>query len=177
MAFQPSTVVSGFGLSRRSFLRSAAAAAVAVPILSEAHFARAAAADHDGTDMLQFNPKGVHIDANENPLGPCEAARKAVADIIPNGGRYAEPLYANLIKTFAQQMGVPADHVALYDGSSAPLSFAVLAFTSPTRSLVQADPTYEAAGESAKANKAPIHRRAACRGPLPRRRKDACRGP
>ena len=156
MRFQTTNPASRSGLSRRSFLRSAAATMATVPILSEAHFAHAAAA-HDGAEVPEFHPKGVYIDANENPLGPCEAARKAVADIIPNGGRYAPPLYANLIKTFAQQMGVPADHVALYDGSSAPLSFTVLAFTSPTRSLVQADPTYEAAGESAKANKAPIH--------------------
>ena len=102
-------------------------------------------------------PQGVYIDSNENPLGPCEAARKAVIDIVPNGGRYAPPLYASLITLYAQQMGVPADHVMLYDGSSAPLSYTVLAYTSPTRSLVTADPTYEAAGESAAANKAAIH--------------------
>jgi histidinol-phosphate aminotransferase len=142
-------------VSRRNFLRTAAASAVAAPILTEAHFARAAAAHDMG--VPEFNPKGVYIDANENPLGPCEAARKAVADIIPNGGRYAMPLYGDLIKLYAHQMEVPTDHVALYDGSSAPLSFTVLAYTSPTRSLVQADPTYEAASASAMANKAPIH--------------------
>jgi histidinol-phosphate aminotransferase len=144
--------------SRRSFLRTAGAAAVVAPVLSEAHFARAAVmADGGDTPVPEFHPKGVYIDANENPLGPCEAARKAVADIIPNGGRYAPPLYADLIKLFAQQMSVPADHVMLYDGSSSPLSFTVLAYTSPSKSLVVADPTYEAAGESAKANKATIH--------------------
>jgi histidinol-phosphate aminotransferase len=141
--------------SRRNFLRTAAATAVAAPILTEAHFARAAS--HDMGGVPEFNPKGVYIDANENPLGPCEAARKAVVDIVPNGGRYAPPLYADLIKLFAHQMDVPTDHVALYDGSSSPLSFTVLAYTSPTRSLVTADPTYEAAGESAKAIGAPIH--------------------
>ncbi|GAC1424697.1 MAG: pyridoxal phosphate-dependent aminotransferase [Acidobacteriaceae bacterium] len=143
------------GQSRRSFLRSAAAAVATVPFLSEAHFARAAAA-HDGT-VPAFHPNGVYIDANENPLGPCEAARKAVIDIVPNGGRYALPLYTDLAKLFAQQMGVFPNHVMLFDGSSAPLSFAVLAYTSPTRSLVVADPTYEAASESATANKAPIY--------------------
>ena len=143
-------------LSRRSFLRSAAATAACVPILSEAHFADAAAA-REGVDVPEFHPQGVYIDANENPLGPCEIARQALVDIIPNGGRYARPLYANLIKLFAQQVGVPADHVALYDGSSAPLAFTVLAFTSPSRGLVTADPTYEAAGESARATNAPIH--------------------
>jgi histidinol-phosphate aminotransferase len=142
-------------ISRRNFLRTAGATLAAAPILSEAHFARAAAA-HEGV-VPQFNPKGVYIDSNENPLGPCEAARKAVADIIPNGGRYAPPLYGDLMTLYAKQMGVPIDHIMLYDGSSAPLSFTVLAYTSPTRSLVVADPTYEAAAASAVANKAPIH--------------------
>jgi len=142
-------------VSRRSFLRTAGATLAAVPILTEAHFARAAAT-HEGA-VPEFNPKGVYIDSNENPLGPCETARKAVIDIVPNGGRYAPPLYGDLMKLFAEQMGVPMDHVMLYDGSSAPLSFSVLAYTSPTRSLVVADPTYEAAAASATANKAPIH--------------------
>lgn len=145
------------GLSRRNFLRSAAATMAAVPILGEAHFARAAAAHETAEAIPQYDPKGVYIDANENPLGPCDAARKAVIDIVPNGGRYAEPLYGKLMVTFAKAMGVPVDHVALFAGSSDPLSYTVLAYTSPTRSLVVADPTYEAAGYSAKANKAPIH--------------------
>jgi len=76
-------------LSRRSFLRTATGALAAVPILTEAHFARAAAA-HDSA-VPEFAMDGIHIDANENPLGPCDAARKAVIDIIPNSGRYAPP--------------------------------------------------------------------------------------
>jgi histidinol-phosphate aminotransferase len=143
-------------VSRRSFLRNSAAAMAAVPILTEAHFARAAAT-HEMGSVPEFSMKGVYIDSNENPLGPSEAARKAVIDIVPNGGRYAPPLYGDLMKLFADQMGVPIDHVMLFDGSSAPLSFTVLAYTSPTRSLVVADPTYEAAGASAAANKAKIH--------------------
>jgi histidinol-phosphate aminotransferase len=142
-------------ISRRSFLRTASATLAVAPILTEAHFARAAAT-HDGM-VPEYDPKGVYIDSNENPLGPCDAARKAVVDIVPNGGRYAFPLYGNLMTLYAKQMGVPLDHVMLFDGSSAPLGFSVLAYTSPTRSLVTADPTYEAAAASAAANKAPVH--------------------
>jgi len=141
-------------LSRRSFLGSAAAALVAGPILTEAHFARAASVE---AGVPEFSMKGVYIDANENPLGPCENARKAIVDIVPNGGRYAPPLYGDLMKLFADQMQVPVSHVMVYDGSSPPLHYSVLAFTSPTRSLVTADPTYEAAGVAATVNKAPIH--------------------
>jgi histidinol-phosphate aminotransferase len=154
MPSHPSNTPSGCSsLSRRSFLRTATAAVVAAPILTEAHFARAAALE---AGVPEFHMSGIYIDANENPLGPSEAARKAIADIIPNGGRYAMPLYGDVMKIFADQMGVPIDHVMVYDGSSPPLQFSVMAFTSPKRSLVQAYPTYEAAGYAAKSNKAPI---------------------
>ena len=141
--------------SRRSFLRSASAVLAAGPILTEAHFARAAAVSAGA--VPEFSLNGIYIDANENPLGPCEAARKAIADIIPNGGRYAPPLYFNLMKLYAGQMGVPVDHVQLYDGSSAPLHYTVLSFVSPSRSLVCGNPTYEAAQRAADIAKAPIH--------------------
>jgi histidinol-phosphate aminotransferase len=140
--------------NRRSFLRSATATLAAAPILTEAHLAYAASY---ASTVPQYHEDGIHIDANENPLGPCEAARKAIVDIVPNGGRYAMSLYGDLTKVFADQMGIPADHVAIYDGSSPPLQFSVMAFTSPTRSLVCAYPTYEAAPYAAKSNKAQIH--------------------
>jgi histidinol-phosphate aminotransferase len=61
------------------------------------------------------------------------------------------------MKLYADQMGVPVSHVALYAGSSDPLQFSVLAFTSPTRSLVTADPTYEAAAAAAQTTRATVH--------------------
>jgi len=36
-----------------------------------------------------FHPGAIVIDANENPLGPCDAARKAIVDMAPQGGRYS----------------------------------------------------------------------------------------
>ncbi len=134
--------------SRRSFLRTASAAAVSIPILTEAHFARASAMGAAG--VPEFSMSGIYLDANENPLGPSENARKAIADIIPNGGRYAPPLYFNVIKLYAEQMGVPGDHVMIYDGSSPPLHYASLAFTSPSRSFVCGNPTYEAGQRAAE---------------------------
>ncbi|MDE1177203.1 MAG: pyridoxal phosphate-dependent aminotransferase [Edaphobacter sp.] len=144
------------GFSRRSFLRTASASLVAAPILTEAHFARAAMMDA-AAGVPEFTMKGVYIDANENPLGPSENARKAIADIIPNGGRYAMPVYIGVMKLFAEQMGVPMDHVMIYDGSSAPLHFTTLAFTSPSRSFVCGNPTYEAGQRAADVNGAKIH--------------------
>jgi histidinol-phosphate aminotransferase len=142
-------------ISRRNFLRSASAVLAAGPILTEAHFAYAARVETSA--VPEFSMKGIYIDANENPLGPSDAARKAIANIIPNGGRYAPPLYFNLMKIYAEQMGVPADHVMVYDGSSAPLHYTVLSFVSPSKSLVLGNPTYEAAQRAAEIAKAPIH--------------------
>jgi histidinol-phosphate aminotransferase len=143
------------GFSRRSFLRSASASLVAAPILTEAHFARAAMMSTAA--IPEFSMKGIYLDANENPLGPSDNARKAIADIIPNGGRYAPPLYYNLMKLYAEQMGVPVDHVMIYDGSSPPLHYSSLAFTSPTRSFVCGNPTYEAGQRAAEIAGAKIH--------------------
>ncbi|RZU42857.1 pyridoxal phosphate-dependent aminotransferase [Edaphobacter modestus] len=141
-------------LSRRSFLRSASATLVAAPILTEAHFAHAA---RGTASVPEFSMNGIYLDANENPLGPSDSARKAITDIIPNGGRYAPPLYFGLMKMFAEQMGVPVDHVMVYDGSSPPLHYSSLAFTSSTRSFVCGNPTYEAGQRAAEIAGAKIH--------------------
>jgi histidinol-phosphate aminotransferase len=154
---QSDTLSGSNSVSRRAFLRTATATMAAVPLLTEAHFARAAALDRGELGVPEFSLKGVYLDANENPLGPCENARKAVIDIVPNGGRYAPPIYGDLIKLYAEHMEVSPSHVALYAGSSDPLQFSVLAYTSPTRSLVTADPTYEAAAAAAASKQAKVH--------------------
>jgi histidinol-phosphate aminotransferase len=141
--------------SRRSFLRSASAALAAAPILTEAHFARAASMTTAA--VPEFSMNGIYLDANENPLGPSDNARKAIADIIPNGGRYAPPLYFGAMKLFAEQMGVPVNHVMIYDGSSPPLHYSSLAFTSPSKSFVCGNPTYEAGQRAAEIAGAKVH--------------------
>jgi len=137
--------------SRRSFLRLAGLAA-SLPILTESHFAWAAAQQASGTPaagarrMRQAMPAdAVLINANENPLGPCRAACEAIAAIAHKGGRYdIDGETAKLTSTFAQQNGLKEEYIAVYAGSSEPLHFSVLAFTSPTRGFVTADPSYEA---------------------------------
>lgn len=126
------------GFSRRNFLNltlAASAAAACGTIFTEPLLARV----HDRI------PSGaVAIDSNENPLGPCAGARDAISAIIPQGGRYSDGLTEDLIATFAEMEGLPANYVAAYPGSSEPLHYSVLAFTSPTKSYVTADPGYEA---------------------------------
>jgi histidinol-phosphate aminotransferase len=139
-------------LSRRNFFRVAAGASVlaGLPIMSEAHLAWAQRARRLGDPN-----KGIHIDSNENPMGPCDAARQAIADLIPKGGRYFFQMEDEVVNLFAQQEGLSPDSVRLYAGSSEPLAYTVLAFTSPSNPLVTADPGYEAALWSAAAVGAP----------------------
>lgn len=134
--------------SRRTFLKFsvAAAAASAFRIVNEPMLA-AAAVDRD---FQHFPPGSVVINANENPLGPCDLARKALSDIIPEGGRYCWWLKEELTKSFAESVAVKPENVAIFPGSSEPLHFSVMAFTSPTRSYVTADPGYESGMHSSK---------------------------
>jgi histidinol-phosphate aminotransferase len=140
------------GLSRRSFFRFAAgASAVAsLPILTEARLAFA-----ERPKFADPN-RGIHIDANENPLGPSEGARQAIANIIPKGGRYEFNMQEDLAETFAKIEGLDPESVMPYAGSSEPLHYTVLAFTSKDRPLVIADPGYEAPMWAAAASGAPV---------------------
>src|SRR5712691_8524815 len=88
--------------SRRSFLQHSAAAA-ALQIVTEPMLAAAA--------RRPISKDGVMIDANENPLGPCQSARDAISAIIPQGGRYLDHLTEELVDTFAQQEGLKPDYV------------------------------------------------------------------
>ncbi len=137
--------------SRRSFLSlsAAASAAAAMRIVTEPMLARAA--------HLKPHPQdGVSIDANENPLGPCAAAREAMAAILPQGGRYSDWLTDDLVKQLAQQEGLKPEYIRLYPGSSEPLHHTVAAFASPQHSYVTADPGYEAGMHAASAVKARV---------------------
>lgn len=98
----------------------------------------------------------VVIDANENPLGPCQAAHDAMATILPQGGRYQSYLTDDLVKLLAQQADVKPEYVRVTAGSTPALSLAVLAFTSPQKSYVTADPSFEIGMNLAERNSARV---------------------
>jgi len=140
------------GVSRRSFLRIAAAtsALASIPVLTESHLAYAQRPKFGDPN------KGIHIDANENPLGPSESARAAIASIIPKGGRYEMNMQFELAEVFAKLEDLDPNSVEVYAGSSEPLHYTVLAFTSKTKPLVVADPGYEAPTWAAGISGAPV---------------------
>jgi histidinol-phosphate aminotransferase len=152
-------------VSRRSFMRMAGIIA-SVPALSESYFAHAAlqstqqpakpapkpmSQQQAMKQMMMSIPKdAVLINANENPLGPCEAARSAIASVACTGGRYDILEMMNLVDVFAKQNNVDPDYIAVYAGSSEPLHYSVLTYTGHGRNLVAGNPTYEAAGRAAE---------------------------
>jgi histidinol-phosphate aminotransferase len=130
--------------SRRSFLHfsTAASAGLAYRIMTEPLLAR--------TGVKTFPKDAVMIDSNENPLGPCSDARQAVAAITPQGGRYSLNLTDDLIALFCQMEGLKPEYVSVFPGSSNPLHYTVLAYTSPQASYVTADPGFESGMHAAE---------------------------
>ncbi len=136
--------------SRRSFLRLAGLAA-SLPVLTESRLAWAAMADAAPAAALDPS-KAVMINANENPLGPCEAALNAIRAAAATGGRYdASNSIPELYSVFSKQLGLPENYLTIYGGSSDPLQFSAAAFTSADKPFVAADPSYEAGYWGAKA--------------------------
>src|SRR5437764_2307368 len=117
--------------SRRSFLHlsATATATAAFRVMNEPMLAAAAR-------KRPHAANAVMIDSNENPLGPCPAARDAMAALLPLGGRYSDNLTDDLVNTFAQVEGLNPEWLHATVGSTPPLSLAVLAVTSPQKSYV-----------------------------------------
>jgi histidinol-phosphate aminotransferase len=103
-------------MARRAFLRAAAFAAAAGPIVSEATMAQAKLASQS---LGVLPPDAVIINANENPLGPCKAACEAITKILPLGGRYDRMGELDaLTKEYAAAHGLKPESIAFYAGSS-----------------------------------------------------------
>jgi len=134
------------GFSRRHFGRLATmlTAGAAMPFYNEPAMAQMSALD--GPIPLD----AVKINANENPMGPCAEAADAIHSLVQKGGRYMYELTWEFRDTLAAVEGVKPDYVRPFAGSSAPLHQAVLAFCSPQKSYVVADPGYEAGGKAAQ---------------------------
>ena len=141
------------GISRRSFgkIASFLAAASSLPISSEMAMAQASKLDN-------IPPGAVIINANENPMGPCKEALEALHSIVGQGGRYLFSEGDKVQRLLAEQEGLKTDHVHIFPGSSAPLHQTVLAYCSPSKSLVMGDPGYEAGATAAQVVGAAVHR-------------------
>ncbi len=134
------------GFTRRSLARFSAllGAGAALPFYNEPALAQL-------SRMAGPMPAdAVKINANENPAGPCPEALDAMSKVISLGGRYQYEETFTFSRTLAEQEGLKPGYVMPFAGSSDPLHRVVLAFTSPTKSLVMADPGYEAGERAAQ---------------------------
>ncbi len=92
------------------------------------------------------NANIIRIASNENPLGPGQHVIDVIVSKFPEAGRYPfnareqEPV---LVKAIASKHGVANNQVVLGPGSGEILFNAVRAFTSPTKPLATAWPTFE----------------------------------
>ncbi|MFT4197587.1 MAG: pyridoxal phosphate-dependent aminotransferase [Pseudoxanthomonas sp.] len=132
-------------LSRRGFLRDSALLAGAAGSLATGAPLLASARARPAPVAVPSADAPVLINANEYPGGPSPAALKAIDAIAPRGGRYLAELQMEFVQTLAGQLGLPADHVMPYAGSTEPLDYTVLSLASPTAPVVTGNPTFEAA--------------------------------
>ena len=131
-------------VSRRSLL----ALGAALPVLGQMNWALASPPPTQSDKVL--------LNYNESPYGPSAAAREAMQRAIAASGRYPYPDMYALASLFAQQQGIAEENVGVFAGSMAALRYAVLAFTSQTRGLVMATPSYEVPRQAAESNKVAV---------------------
>jgi histidinol-phosphate aminotransferase len=124
--------------TRRTFARALGAGAIVAAIPPQ--IARAAS-----------SAEQIRLSANENPFGPSPAAMRAMTDALRQAARYPDELADALTEDVAHLHGLSANNVILGDGSSDILRVAAAAFSGPGKTLVTADPTFEAIGIHARA--------------------------
>ena len=93
----------------------------------------------------------VWLNANENPEGPPETSRAAIAQAIVDAGRYHHRAFPALHAALARSAGVASEQVTVGAGSTEVLHCALDAFTSPAHPLVTIWPTWGMTSEVAAA--------------------------
>jgi len=133
-------------VSRRSFALSLGAA------LGSAA-ARLSASTRGTADDATRAPV-VDLSSNENPYGPSPAALAAMTRAQAVASRYPDAAERETIEAIARHHGVDPKRIVLGCGSSEVLRLCDAAFLGPGRTVVAAEPTFEAVLHYAKVTKA-----------------------
>ena len=150
-------------LSRRSFFRTAGAAGVGLlssdVIAARGREALAAMVESPAAGFAQPGAqarRAIKIASNENAYGPGPAALDAARGMLgPVSGRYPGNV-PDLAAAIAKHFGVEPRNVLLGTGSGEVIEAAVMAFTSSSRPLVSALPTWENPARKARQIKATV---------------------
>ncbi|HEY2941351.1 MAG TPA: aminotransferase class I/II-fold pyridoxal phosphate-dependent enzyme, partial [Vicinamibacteria bacterium] len=133
-------------LSRRTFLNPFTPPGLSSAMVAargrEASFAEA----HADVPPPPTPASAIVLDSNENPLGPGPAAMDALRRAFVDAGRYptnARPSMGELRETIARRLSVRPENIALGSGSWELLRTAVRLYTSSSRHLVTAAPSFE----------------------------------
>jgi histidinol-phosphate aminotransferase len=140
-------------ISRRGFARilSAAATYAAVgPTLAMSAPRWLALKEAPGDDTV------VRLSSNENPYGPSPLALKAMTDAFNIAWRYPDEHEEALVNALAKLHGVANELILLGNGSGEILRLSAAAFTGTGKSLVVANPTFEAILAHARNAKAEV---------------------
>ena len=135
-------------LSRRNFVSALGLGGVGLmspPLLSgRGSEGRLAAWARDARDASTLERADlIRLDSNENPNGPGARALEALQSMLSEANRYPDAAEVVLIAAIAREHGVSPANVVLGAGSGEILRMCVEAFTSPTKHLVSAAPTFE----------------------------------
>jgi histidinol-phosphate aminotransferase len=98
----------------------------------------------------------IRLDSNENPNGPSPVALDALHDMLGEANRYPRNPESDLRAAVARLHGVTTAEVSLGCGSGEVLRMATEAFTSGTRALVTASPTFENPAKIARRMGSPV---------------------
>jgi histidinol-phosphate aminotransferase len=96
----------------------------------------------------------IRLNSNENPYGASPAALAAMTASQSVAGRYPDSIEDRLVAAIAAMHEVSPEQVLLGCGSGEILQMADLAFLGPDKTLVAAEPTFEAVLEYARVTRA-----------------------
>ena len=124
-------------VTRRSFVGQLGLVTAAAPFLSEVTLGRAARADTPRASGM------VWLDANENPMGPPASAVSAMIRGVKDVGRYHMEEFEAFTATIAAAEQVAPSNVVVGVGSSDVITMAICAFSSATKPMITAAPSYD----------------------------------
>jgi histidinol-phosphate aminotransferase len=159
-------------LSRRSFLnvvRPPASPFTAITIAERGREAEQAAASPpkkkgaakqpEAPQRTPIPPDALRLDSNENPLGPGPSAMDALVKGFQYAGRYptnAKPNTGDLRESIARKIGVRPENVLIGNGSGEILRIATRVYTSGSRHLITASPSFESPERMAENLNVPV---------------------